>query len=37
MYIYKYHRIHCSTDFIYVINIDLFVFKNDLFCLGLFN
>lgn len=37
MYIYKYHQIHCSTNFIYVINIDKFVLENGLFCLGVFN
>lgn len=37
MCIYKYHRIHYSTNFIYVINIDLFAFVNDLFRPGLFN
>lgn len=36
MYIYKYHQIHCSTNFIYVIKIDI-VLENGLFCLGIFN
>jgi len=37
MYIYEYHQIHYSTNFIYVINIDMFVLENDLFCLGVSN
>lgn len=37
MYGYKYHQTHCSTNFTCVINIDMFVLENDLFCFGVFN
>lgn len=37
IYIYKYHQIHYSTSFIYVINTDVFVLENYPFCLGVFN
>lgn len=36
MYIYKSHQIDYST-IISVININMFVLENDLFCLGVFN
>lgn len=37
MPIYKHLQIHNSTNFIYVVNIDMFVLGNDLFCLSVFN